>query len=193
MKGFKMAEKKEETKYIGRYGEVLKDVREIDRDEIYQKYHPYIIQLEDWHHPRRVMEAVGLDAEGKTAQVLFEVSKKSGRIDGEYIVLRPKCPDGSEYIESFNYKEGLLHGKEFHERQKGVFRSMGHVVQWRHGKKVNTTLDAADYIAQDSKTLRRLFSDASVKEAIKTGSLLKVKTAMTQAIKKQYERKIDTR
>ncbi|MBR6412625.1 MAG: hypothetical protein IKS41_05650 [Alphaproteobacteria bacterium] len=183
-----MATKKEEPKYIGRYGEVLEDVKEWG-STIDDPSEP--ICLRGW----------GVDENGVKREVLFHVSRKTGKKCGRYLIYRPKEEGGrrSPIIEVCNYLNDLLHGddvfynswgteiKEIYFLRGRQLNGKGYIGNAYNGGPIfgEEEKRARKNTAEKSRDLRELFSDTSVKEAIKTGNILKVKSAMTRALKKK--------
>ena len=166
-----------EKKYIGRYGEVLKNIKE------------YSVRAGDTH---QFVHGEGIDKDGNPVGVGFYVSLKTGKIDGEYNVSREtsKEHDGEDastyecYWERSYFKDGIMHGKESggycSVRRGVVVRSPKKVVfnrTWVRGRSIE---GKKEDIVSAAKIVRRLLSNASVVEAIKTGDPLKVKSAATR-------------
>jgi len=88
-----------EKKYIGRYGEEIRNVS----------------VCED-NGETLIMKGWGKSKEGENVPVFFEVSTKTGKKDGFYRSYTP-IKAGSLYdthIEEMNYKDDLLDGREIH-------------------------------------------------------------------------------
>ena len=136
----------------------------------------------------------GIDEKGLERKVIFHVSRKTGKKCGGYTIYRP----GNEHlvpIENCCYLNDLLHGDD-------VFYGQGCVAKkicFLRGKQLKgenlmcegghtfgeVEKRARKNTAEKSHSLRKLLSNASVSEAIKTGNVLKVKSAMTRALKKK--------
>ena len=97
MKGLKMATKKEEPKYIGRYGEVLKDVQEYTVDDELFNPNPEFLLL----------GGQGIDEKGLERTVMFHVSRKTGKKCGGYTIYR-HVNEGIVPIEECYYLNDLL-------------------------------------------------------------------------------------
>ncbi len=187
-----MATKKEEPKYIGRYGEVLEDVKEIERPKNSSK----LMRLTGW----------GIDVKGIRRQVEFDVSRKTGKKCGFYYILRPKEEQNEDYhllgigcIEVCQYLNDLLHGDDtyydMHGKERTIRFLRGRRLEGERLSSVCTDIRSTSIgeaegekrknAARKSHDIRKLFSNTSVLEAIKTGNVLKVKSAMTRAIKKK--------
>lgn len=195
-----MAKKKEEAKYIGRYGEVLDSVREItDTNEIKKFASKFKITPK-----RRFMEGVGLNKFGDKAYVRFVISKETGKKEGLYaIVSKVENHEGRYYealrsfyntfIEESVFQNDVLHGSERHyytTNNKKLNTELAddtvYTTVWRHGTNIGAAgISKRKDVAKEVKSLLKLFSDASVKEAVETGNIFKVKRAMTRAVKKK--------
>lgn len=202
-----MTEKKE-PKFIGRYGEVLENVTE------YPKWKPSKPGLKGMIADIPDAKLYGEKEKWRQLSVIFEVSKKTNKKNGAYIVfnktclfnnnlnpeeLLPTCLDKNHdypyLVFECNYNEDVLHGKEIYFVEKwGALGTEDFLNRFPHrtsrtfirGKRMGQSkIKKRLRIAEKSTDLRELFSDNSVKEAIKTGSLLKVKSAMTRALKKK--------
>ena len=200
-----MTTKKEEPKYMGRYGEVLEDVHEdrsllvqLDNGETVPYSDPKVLDLVGW----------GIDEKGVKRRVRFDVSRKTGKKCGFYGIYRSReelnelsindYPNNTR-VEECHYLNDLLHGDDIFIDGRGriikkicflrgrQLNGKGYIGNAYDGGPIFGEVEkrARKNTAEKSRNLRRLFSDASVKEAIKTGNLLKVKTAMTRAIKKK--------
>ena len=192
-----MTEKKEEKYFIGRYGEVIKNAEIVCFCD--KNGHP-VLESEADHF---IVTGLGKDEMDQKANVRFVVSKKNGKKDGEYIITRKAVAgeynqpvyDGDMYEESAYFKNDLLDGHEMHcylgpsslLSTRCVFEA-----DWLRGKWVDPQIRESK--ANDSKSLRQLFSDASVKATIakliksdpqskKTSNAIQqIKNAMTKAI-----------
>ena len=212
--------KKKEPKYIGRYGEILKDVEE-DRRLINDEWvawhpNPELLPLKGW----------GIDENGVKREVRFSVSRKTGKKCGEYLIYRPKeevkrhhssfnsnllkCYPTLEesidpgcyplIIERCDYQNDLPHGNDVFYNASGEITKIICFLRGRELKgedsQGETWLNHVQLVGEKERTerknaaekslnLRKLFSNASVLKAIKTGDVVKVKSAMTRALKKK--------
>ena len=196
--------KKKEPQYVGRYGEVLEGVEEDKCLLVNGKWEsastPEILNLRGW----------GIDKDGIKRRVRFSVSRKTGKKCGWYNIYRSKeeleeSRGDHPLMEKCKYLNDLPHGSDiFYDpygfvidtirflrgrqlKGKDSFRIYSGFKVGFDGGEVRFVDEEGkrDDIAEKSQNLRELFSDVSVKEAIKTGSLVKVKTAMTRALKKK--------
>ena len=201
-----MLEKKEQE-YIGRYGEILENVREI-KDS-------YFFSDENCIFPRKnnmlILEGIGLNKKGEKRKVIFQVSTKSHTKEGPYEILytpqeeqllAPIYPGSEGNLpkaeEICYYVNDRLHGEDrfYHpwvysmgyrgmEPDYSLFfyrgRQMGSAEGWER-----------EEMAKKALAIRRLLSDPSIVEAIKTANPLEVKNtatriAMTKTQKKEKE------
>ena len=193
-----MTEKKE-PKFIGRYGEVLENVKCIEPD-CYRN--GSTAPPNKGTHMYMRGECALTKHESGTA--CFLVSKKTGKKDGFYSVrtiltkeqrdaLGRKAARYTEYVEECHFLNDVLHGKEEHYyichfgTQFDIGGLDGTVFEttWYRGKEISGKRAEK---GREAKGLRRLLSLPSVQKAIKAGDVLKVKSAMTRALKKQMDR-----
>ena len=163
--------------YIGRYGEVLKNIQETK--ESLETKNPQVVTL----------EGIGVDEMGKERVVRFDVSRKTGKKNGAYFILRPLEADenlgglwGSRFfphwIEVCRYANDLLHGEDSFYNEAGLLWKRSY---FHRGRESVANIEKA-YQAEERHHLRQLFSKGSVQKAIKTGNPVKIKSAMTRAL-----------
>ncbi len=182
-----MATKKEEPKYIGRYGEVLEDVQEVTDKEVIRRLMAY---KDDKDPIKRFFEGTGLDAWGRKRKVMFSVDKRTNKKQGRYVIFdteigKEKTPialiKSSEHVEICNYVNDLLHGETLFGRPSLLGPEK--LIHFHRGKKLSETeYEERGAKSEKARDIRKLLSDASVVEAIKTGDPVKVKSAITRAI-----------
>ena len=156
-----------DVKFVGRYGEELQEVREV-KD---------LFQETEIPEGRKFLIGYGQDKSGNKRLVLFYVSRKTNKKEGIYrITLAEKLPMKFPYdmLLECNYNADHLNGLE-RDYKNNIF------TYWSKGKQVESPAVRKD-LASRKKSLRKLFSNPTVQEAIKTGNLLKIKTAMTKAL-----------
>lgn len=204
MKGYQMTEKKE-PEYIGRYGEVLEDVQETK--ESLKKRDP----------KTRTLEAIGLDDKGNKRRVVFQVSRKTNRKYGSYLILmseeeKKKWPYACEPVERCQYINDRLDGEDCiclrqphplsHGSYKRTYFLRGRQLEGKEIEHYNENcteeiFGRVEKKKREQKTkkardIRKFLEDASIVEAIKTGDPVKVRNvaarvAMRSAKKKDME------
>ena len=156
--------------FTGRYGEKIRDLHEIKSS----RQSEFVL-----------MTGIGVDKEGQDRLVLFEVSRATKKKNGNYLISsNGQLPiTYTTVLLSCKYRDDLLDGKEY------VYGNGGLIVNtWHQGKKINPNPIRNDQ-ASKAKHVRKLLSDESVLEAIRTGDPLKVKSAMTKASIRSTARK----
>ena len=173
-----------EQKYIGRYGEILENVQECSVDYLNREL-SNITKLpssESLTEDRITMHGWGINKNGERAHIIFQVSKKTGKKEGCYIVdkyVTYKNGFQERLSEISYYQIDLLNGREYHYDSTGRQT----IAEWHLGKKTN--LDKRRIAAKNVTVLRQLFSDTSVKKIISSGDIVKIKSALTRALKKR--------
>ncbi|MBR6232163.1 MAG: hypothetical protein IKQ99_03595 [Alphaproteobacteria bacterium] len=195
-----MAKKKEEPKYIGRYGEVLEDVEEIESP--IDPSEP--IRLRGW----------GVDEKGVKREVVFQVSRKTGKKHGYYLILlskeeKKKMPYACEPVESCWYISDKLNGEDriclqqptplTHGSYKRTYFLRGRQLEGREIEhyQYDCTEDILGRIEKEEREegsvkahdIRKFLEDSSIIEAIKTGDPVKVRNAAARVAIKNAKKK----
>ena len=103
---------KNEPQYIGRYGEVLENVHEMEHS------------LEEKNPKTRTLGAIGLDERGVKRRIMFDISRKTGKKCGRYYIYHPKEEQkGTRFnsclIEQCFFLNDLLHRDDIFYNERG--------------------------------------------------------------------------
>ena len=155
-----MTETKDQLQFTGRYGEKIKNVREIPSDS-----RDYML-----------ITGTGVDINGQERLVMFEISRTTKKKNGKYhISSADKLPvTCNNLILMCEYKDDLLDGKEY------VYNNGKLVVNtWKKGKQFDPDTTRNEQAAK-AKEARRVCLNETVMAAIETGDPLNVRIAVTR-------------